>query len=310
MKRRLVLILAVAAILCSAVYLIFAVDKVSDTPFRRLFQKKYQLSVQMGDYGTAAELQGKTLCVSMFVDTNYDEWTADDDKEEWRIKLGYAADWIEQMAGEYGVDSEFIYDWNQFPELRYDVRDKAFSYSRYLENNDGYNELWNLINNDIPVNEMLSKYKADNILFVTFYNTAESNGVEAFATDGFFDKDYYYDTAFIPAYFQGRETTASVIAHEMLHLFGAADLYCIGRKDTMSYNMNQEMIDYMRENYPDDIMLRTFDHETDTPFYGEVNGSISPVTAYYIGLTSEVPEAISDFGLDLSTHDANRKSTF
>lgn len=309
MRRRLVLALAGAAILCSAVYLFFAIDKVSDTPFRRLIQKKYQLSVDMGDYGTAAELRGRTLCVSLFVDTNYDNWSTNDEKEEWRIKLGYAVDWIEKAAGEYGVDSEFIYDWNEIPELCYDVKDKAFSYSRYLENNDGYNEMWNFINNDIPVNEMLSKYNADNILFIEFFNTSESNGLEAFATDGFFDKVFYYDTAFIPACFGGRETTASVIAHEILHLFGAADLYCKGSKDTMSYNMNQDMIDYMHENYPNDIMLRTFDHETNTPYYGEVNGGISPITAYYTGLTSDVPEAVLDFGLDLSTHDTNRKST-
>lgn len=307
MKRRLMIIISVVVLLGSAVYALFALNSIGIISFERMLTPTYPLSVSRGAYGTAGRLEGRTVCVSIYADTNEAVWNDQKQQDDMYIKLGDAVEWIEETTLGYGAETEFLYDWKEDSELYHHVSGIVSDFNYRLDDNDGYNKLWNYINNEIPTEELMTKYHADNVIYLVFLLTGDYDGTLPFACDGYFNPDFYYDTAFISTRYTGAETTASVIAHEILHLYGAVDLYNATPNESLNYKNNQQMVDYITANYPDELMLRTFDYANHAPFYGKVNGMMSPITAYYVGLTDEVPQAVLDFGLDLSTFDPNRK---
>lgn len=305
MKRKLLVIGSVAVIAAAAVYILFTVNNYY--PLWKVFKRQYPLSFYKSDYGTAENLDGKTVCVSLYINGENQTWKGHDDlKEKYRENLDMAVSWLTDRVGDYGKSAEFIWDWEQYPELCFDVDNSRLEYSFSYSDNDGYNLLWDFMNNDVPSAELLEKFGADNIIYIAFFNTPSDISAISYAQDCYFNREYSYDTVFLSAGNSGHEATASTIAHEILHLYGLPDFYKTGPSGSCLYGVNDEMVEYMAENYPDDIMVRTFDKENDKPFYGEVNGIMSPVTAYYAGLTDEVPQAVIDFGIDLSSHDPNR----
>lgn len=306
MKRKLLVIGSVAVLIAAAVYVLFSVNNYY--PLWKVFKIKYPLNYYKGDYGTAENLDGKTVCVSLYINGESQTWKGYDDlKEKYRQNLGMAASWLTDRAADYGKSAEFIWDWEQYPELCFEVEDSRLDYDFYFDNNDGYNLLWDFMNNNVPSAELIEKFGADNIIYIAFFNTPSDMSAISYAQDCYFNKEYSYDTVFLSAGNSGHEATASTIAHEILHLYGLPDFYKSGASGSCLYGVNNDMIEYMKDSYPDDIMVRTYDHENDQSFYGEVNGILSPVTAYYAGLTDEVPQAVIDFGVDLSSHDPNRK---
>lgn len=305
MKRKLLVIGSVAVIAAAAVYILFTVNNYY--PLWKVFKRQYPLSFYKSDYGTAENLDGKTVCVSLYMNGENQTWKGYDDlKEKYRENLGMAVSWLTDRAGDYGKSADFIWDWEQYPELCFEVEDSRLDYDFYYDNNDGYNLLWDFMNNDVPSAELLEKFGADNIIYIAFFNTPVSAGMLSYAQDCYFNREYSYDAVFLSAGNSGHEATATTLAHEILHLFGLPDFYKQGPSGSCLYGVNAEMVEYMAENYPEDIMVRTFDHENDQSYYGEVNGILSPVTAYYAGLTDEVPQAVIDSGVDLSSHDPNR----
>ena len=68
---------------------------------------------------------------------------------------------------------------------------------------------------------------------------------------------------------------SSVTVHEMLHLFGAEDLYKGASRKSLAKKL-----------YPADIMLAA-NYDVDTNNIGEA-------TAFYVGWTNDVPEVIHD----------------
>lgn len=305
MKRKYLVIGSAAVLTAAAVYLVFSINRYY--PLFKAPEVHYPPSFYKSDYGTAENLDGKTVCVSLYINGENQTWKGHDDlKDKYRGELGMAVSWLADRAGEYGKSAEFVWDWEQYPELYFDVDDSRLEYSIYLDENHGDNLLWNFMDNNVPAAELLEKFGADNIIYIAFFNTPSDMSAISYAQDCYFNREYSYDTVYLSAGNSGHEATASTIAHEILHLYGLPDFYKQGPSGTALYGVNAEMVEYMAENYPDDIMVRTFDHENDQPYYGEVNGIMSPVTAYYAGLTDEVPQAVIDFGIDLSFHDPNR----
>lgn len=318
-KRLFAVIISAVVIIAVAVYLIVALDGMGISLSRsishflqRAFKPKYPLSFSIGDKGTADSIEGRTVVVSVFADLEHDKWDDELKGEAPDKVLGFvsmATDWISEKAAEYGVSAEYIYDWHEHPELRYDSGKIGESYRIDLRTNDGYNSLWDYINNDIPSEELVNAFDADNILYIVFFNVSGGNSVPAFAKDCFFDTEFQYDMVFFPLQSGGLEMTATTLTHEMLHLYGAPDWYkALESGEELTFGVSADCVDYIRENYPDDIMYRTFDKETLTPFYGDVNGGLSDITAYYVGLLDEAPSAVREYGLDLSTHDPLRQA--
>ncbi len=307
MKKRLLIIVSIALIIASAAYIIFSLDHIGVISLERAFKVKYPLSFYMGENGTAYKPEGKTICVSLFVDLDDHKWQENDNEkiEKCYDNLGMATAWITEQAEKYGKNAEFICDWKKYPELYQKVGSVGKDYGFRLRENDGYNLLWDHLNNNVPSAELLEKFDADNIIYITYFNLAGGDSMPAFAKDCYFDPEFSYEMICMPQSYRGCEETATTMAHEILHLFGAPDWYK-GGDDPIFYGVGRECIDYMSENYPNDIMVRSADYKNGKPFYGDVNGEISEMTAYYVGLIDEAPSAVYDFNLDLSQHDPNR----
>ena len=88
---------------------------------------------------------------------------------------------------------------------------------------------------------------------------------------------YYYPYVRV----NDREVPA-VYAHEILHQFGAIDLY------EGSGDFSPDNCAYVAERYPDDIMYAAYD-DGGRLRYDEIRLEVGPVTAYYLGWLDELP---------------------
>lgn len=106
-----------------------------------------------------------------------------------------------------------------------------------------------------------------------------------YADDGEY---FYYEYSCLyrhDAYTDGERESPATYAHEILHLFGAPDLY-EGSGDPY---VDRALIDYVAETYPDDIMVSTYEDDG-TSRFDVITKEISPLTAYCLGLTDTCPE--------------------
>ena len=85
---------------------------------------------------------------------------------------------------------------------------------------------------------------------------------------------------FVP-YGRGRKNPPAVFAHEMLHCFGAYDLY---ETDSGS-PITQKYVDHLMSNHPNDLMNHCFFSD-----YDLITNVFSNVDAYYVGLTGPCAE--------------------
>ena len=88
------------------------------------------------------------------------------------------------------------------------------------------------------------------------------------------------------AYTDGEAESPATYAHEILHLFGAPDLY-EGSSDPY---VDEALVSYVADTYPGDIMLSTYDGPTDQSRFDAITKEISPLTAYCLGLADTCPE--------------------
>ena len=72
MKRKLLVIGSVAALIAAAVYVLISVNNYY--PLWKVFKIKYPLNYYRGDYGTAENLDGKTVCVSLYINGESQTW--------------------------------------------------------------------------------------------------------------------------------------------------------------------------------------------------------------------------------------------
>ncbi len=94
---------------------------------------------------------------------------------------------------------------------------------------------------------------------------------------------------FVP-YGRGRKNPPAVFAHEMLHCFGAYDLY---ETDSGS-PITQKYVDHLMSNQPNDLMNHCFFSD-----YDLITNVFSDVDAYYVGLTGPCAD-VKKWGLGKS----------
>lgn len=82
------------------------------------------------------------------------------------------------------------------------------------------------------------------------------------------------------AYPDGRETSSATYAHEILHLFGAGDLY-------FPYDKDSRRKDHAQRLFPNDVMFRVD--------YDMTRLNVGPFTAYRIGWTNRLDPRYSSF---------------
>ena len=232
-----------------------------------------------GSYGTSGTLEGNTLIISIFTDDANTKWT--NSKSDKKImttslnKLSEAVKFLKKSAKEYGKKLTFVYDWEEYKDLKYFA---SFEQDLVTPTGEYYDIQKAWINQNINIKALKNKYQADNIVFLYFLNTEFKNSVKPWTINH--SNCPYCDIEYSNIYwcFEGIATPASTLAHEILHQFGAPDLYIA------SNVIPQKYVDYLTANNSKDIM-----------FYitkgSKVESKFTALDAYYVGIGSRPKEA-------------------
>ena len=237
-----------------------------------------------GPNGTADTIDGKTIIISIYANDEAVNWNHDLEDDKLKINdtlnnIRIATDYLTQQVAKYNKTAEFIYDWHEFSDLKYEA---TFDDNIVDNYNDKYITQKEWIIDNIDILNLKNKYEADNIIFIYFFNTDNTNSA--------ITSTYNLDIDIVNVFPENNEyiIPPATYAHELLHTFGAPDLYFENR------TINQEYVDYYMETNPSDIMASVY--------YGnEITNTFSDLDAYYVGLIDSHPD-IEKWNLGLSEH--------
>ena len=233
-----------------------------------------------GGQGSAGSLCGRTIIISIFTDDAETSWneSAEEDNEmiyDSLDNLRISTDYLTEQAARYSADAEFIWDWELYPDLRYNA---AFEESLVTEYGDMYNVQKDWVEQNIDTETLRNSYCADNVLYLFFFNTDFTNQVNPWYLGYSCSPDYYIEFCNIYVRFGDYFVTKpATYAHEMMHCFGAHDLYYANEF------IPQKYVDYLGNNYSNDIMYTVYDSK-------EITNEFSDLDAYYVGLIDHCEE--------------------
>lgn len=251
--------------------------------------------------GTAKELEGKIAVVSIFVNDATTGWNFESEADQQLDALIYkdlevATDYLENVSKSYGKDVEFIYDWKQYPELAVDLDITDIDYREVWDNFDQFNYTASInIDQNVQTAKILSDVGADQIIYMMYFNTPETNTITS-NTVFCSESEFTYEICFMFMNCEGHLECPSHFAHEMLHTFGVPDLYTAA-----SYGITQEYVDYAANSGLNDIMRINQDPQTGELLYDSIPNEVTDITAYYAGLT-DYSETVNEWGFAPSQH--------
>ena len=242
-------------------------------------------------HGTAGRLSGRTVILSIFTDDSSSSWNFDKKKDvqtywDCRDCLATAVKYLGKQAKKYGAKAEFIYDWEQHKDLAWTV---SFPEEKLVrEDGKKYNLQAEWALKHFDPDEYMEKYDADNLIYIFFFNTKKSNTVNPWTINA--DRNMAFDADIVNLFvrFDDLVSPPSTYAHEILHTFGAYDLYYSGKGIPEAY------IEHLKKTDSQDIMY--------TVNMGDkITGKFTELDAYYVGLTDHSKDA-ERWGLPVSEH--------
>lgn len=254
-----------------------------------------------GKLGSASEVEGTTVVVSIYTNDSGRAWTDEDTDLMYDMKnyLGMACEWISDQVADYGTHANFIYDWEKYEDLYYEADidyDLVFGNASEIDF-----KAWDCIDNTIDSDMLMSNYSADNIIYMIFLNTPLDLEETSMARNYYEGMEYPYEICFINSCCEEEQECPAGIAHEMLHTFGAPDLYCTD-DEGFGYGMSEELVRYYEDTNSNDIMFTNFDCMTDKAYYDKITNELSEIDAYYIGITDH-SDVATEWGLLPSQHE-------
>lgn len=214
--------------------------------------------------GSAQYLRGRNLLYSLYVDTTESSWSKEE-KEEVLSKLEIASAYIEDSAKQYREKVELVCNWQENADLTGSARVKfpIDDQVDFMDRLDQEIAFW--VENKVDYEELMERYEAKGIALLVFINNPVSS--YAIVYDGI-------DNPKESVVLAGEETPAAY-AHEILHVFGAHDLY-----EDEEYT--KDVTDYVKKAYPMEIMYTVTDIDG-TKYEDQIVNEISPITAYHLG---------------------------
>ncbi len=263
--------------------------------------KETSSSYDITDYGSSGLLQGDIVLFQAYVTTSTSE-IDDEEAESINEYLGIATDFISESATEYGYEVNFIHDVYENPVI---VCNLTYDGEMPEDYEDDEDKMYNLENElqlylteammeQIDIESVLQEYNTQQYVFLFWIDgNGYSVTFSAYAdNDGNNDIDLPYEscTIYLNLSADSNEymfVTPETIAHELLHTFGAVDLYVSDHY----YGISKEFVKYMESQENPDIMCGDEDAEL---VYDSVNFPITDITAYTVGWTDTF-EALEDF---------------
>lgn len=242
--------------------------------------------------GSAGTLCGRTIVVSIFASDPVYKWDFDcEDRKSMlniRDSLKMACDYLTDAAGSYGSKTWFESDFISNPDLMYTCSfdDVITTWDAVV---DGTTDDcgWDYIDDTIDEEALRDEFRADNVVYMFFMNTDA-------ATDAISCTRNWYpgapsDAEFVLLYNfdYGCLNPPAVYAHEILHTFGAPDLYM----SDPSFGIDDSFLYYIQTDLTNEIMYTCSDRVTGGYIYDDITNEMSEVTAYYLGLIDECDTA-------------------
>lgn len=252
---------------------------ISDGTDRRVYST---LQSRIGDsyantwnVGSAKKLSGKVYVLEVWLTSPGTAWNKTE-MGNIQYKINNALAWLQRMAARYSVNVEFVkgsYHGDgggvaveNLPRSYDDCANQPLLLPRALKV-IGYEDIIQCYNRLKEISG------TDNIIVLTLINNDGWSNANQFstlhATNHF--RDYFLESVNIFRTDDGVPTDGQTIAHEILHLFGAWDMY--------GGQVSAAAGQWANQHYPNEIML-----QVSSPL-DEL--TISPLTAWLVGLTSE-----------------------
>ncbi len=228
--------------------------------------------------GICKELSG-TVAVSIIYVNDFESGRNEEETQRFtenEVKPGL--DFLEAQAKNYGVELNFKIT-DIFVQVEYDYEvilnaDTGFVTIDVLYHSAqelGYGSDTNLYN------QIKGRENANGVIFLTVFNKngrayainpkADQNlGIEEHCV--LFARDLNSGSGYYPSGIQ-----ASIVAHEILHMYGAEDFYSSEKRKALA-----------EQHYPNDIML--------SAKYNLSRNVLGDATAFYIGWTDNIPDVI------------------
>ena len=256
-------------------------------------------AVYCGNHGAAKYIWDRTIVVAIYADDSTTHWDFSREADTRqrlrnRFNLGVACAWLTEQARRYHGDcGGFVWDWYEHSDLYYTA-----TFSQDMIHNNGGRDaaqaIVGFVHENVPTKELLQRYDAENIIYNVYFNAPNDSSFRSWST-GVLNREinaeqYYPEACVLVPYGRGRENNPAVFAHEMLHAFGAYDLY----ETYEGSPITQAYVDYLMRNNPNDLMNHCYFSDLDI-----VTVEFSAIDAYYVGLTGRPAEA-DKWGLGLS----------
>lgn len=259
----------------------------------------YSAQSTSGELGSAKELAGRTVVVSIFANDNTTSWDEGDEQAKYNTlyNVGMAADWISNQAAKYGCNAEFIYNWQENSDLYYEGNING---DLANEGDDMDSSSWEYIASNIDSDAIAQNYGADNMIYMIYLNTPQDHSITSSTRFYYEGMEYPYEICYMYTMLEGYEEGPAGYAHEMLHTFGAPDLYAA---DTYgdNYGVTEELVQSYTNSNSNDIMFTVYDTTSGTFNYDQISNEFTEIDAYYVGLTDRSSEAEA-WGLEPSQH--------
>ncbi len=250
-------------------------------------------------YGSSGKLEGTIAVVTILVDDATGTWNLSEDAD-FKVysaiynNLKISCGWIENACAEYGRNVKLIWDWVAHEELIYSTSLNMSVGDNY---NSAYVDMQDFINTYIDSDGIKSTLGANGIIYVACVNSPSSNTIASNTFSWKNNSPLEYEVCFMLMNYKGQVKAPAPFAHEMLHTFGAPDLYYAGKR-----GITQEYVDYAKSAKTNDIMRVTWDLNTGGYVYDSIKNEITEITAYYLGLT-DYSKTVQEWGLGQSDYD-------
>jgi hypothetical protein len=219
-------------------------------------------------HGSALKLEGNIYTLCCFISSN-ETWTYSE-KANICNQTNEATAWIKIQASRYNIPVNFkVGTYGLKDDIRFAQIERGTGSGK--EKTDMISLVLKKIGYKSPLdfyNWVLKNTQCTNVQ-VIIYAKGYGTGY-AMTYGGIENKEMYFVEGAIlyEKYWTGSTLKTSSIAHEILHLYGAWDLY-------NSFQQTQEKEDMAKKLFPNSIMLRTAEHIQDL--------SVDEVTAWLIG---------------------------
>lgn len=256
-------------------------------------EEQHYRSYYDGSLGSCGDLKGNVVIVSVYVSdltTSWDTSAEDISTQKQNLQsLSTATEYLTAQAAAYGSKVQFYYDWNTYPELKYSA---VFKENMLTDQGTYYPAQTKWITDNIDSQAIRDKFSADHMLYMLFFDTEPTNPHNCWsygASSVSSKRDtYYIELVNLFCRFDGYTAKAPVYVHEIMHAFGAYDLYYANKSIPQSY------VDHLKQTESKDIMYMIYDSDT-------ISSVFSALDAYYTGI-APAPADVKEWDLGASEH--------